>query len=389
MRNLTDTLGRISAWRAMQTQAYEPPDTGRLQSFNDFGDNPGALHAYEFVPANLGREAPLVVVLHGCLQSASAYDGGTGWTSVAEKHGFALLFPEQARINNPNKCFNWFNPEDSQRNSGEPASIIQMVEAMVSRHNLDRGRVFVTGLSAGGAMTSILMATCPDIFAGGAIIAGLPFGTAGTVPEAFDSMRGSSRRMFVPLLEQEISGFDGRWPKISVWHGDADTVVVPSNADDIVQQWLSAHELDPKTEQTSNEDGFPRRYWSNAEGVVLVEDCRIPGMGHGTPRDKHDAGASSAYMLDVDVSSTRHIARFWGLVEEKHAAIPAAAVTLGKLADAPAHAKLVKPQITLTAKVPAQKSDGELPVRTASQAHRANGLRGVIENALRAAGLMR
>ena len=92
---------------------------------------------------------------------------------LADLHGFAVLFPEQQRANNANLCFNWFVPEDIRRDSGEALSIRQMIEAMVVAHGLDRSRIFVTGLSAGGAMASAMLATYPEIFAGGAIIAGL------------------------------------------------------------------------------------------------------------------------------------------------------------------------------------------------------------------------
>ena len=101
-----------------------------------------------------------------------------------------MLFPEQQRANNANLCFNWFVPEDIRRDSGEALSIRQMIEATVVAHGIDRRRIFVTGLSAGGAMASVMLATYPEIFAGGAIIAGLPYGSAATIPEAFDRMRG-------------------------------------------------------------------------------------------------------------------------------------------------------------------------------------------------------
>ncbi|MGA8900932.1 extracellular catalytic domain type 1 short-chain-length polyhydroxyalkanoate depolymerase, partial [Bradyrhizobium sp.] len=119
-----------------------------------FGSNPGALRMFSFVPPGLQDGCPLVVVLHGCTQSAASYDLGAGWSTLAERFGFALLLPEQQRLNNPNGCFNWFQSEDIERGHGEAASIRQMVMTMVSNHGIDPARVFVTGLSAGGAMTS-------------------------------------------------------------------------------------------------------------------------------------------------------------------------------------------------------------------------------------------
>src|SRR5690348_1763511 len=145
-------------------------------------------------PKNLGRSPALVVVLHGCTQSAASYDTGAGWSTLAERHGFVLLLPEQPATNNPKTCFNWFLPDDIERNRGEALSIRQMIEKAILAHRIDRSRVFITGLSAGGAMASAMLATYPDVFAAGAIIAGLPYGTAGNVQQAFESMfQGRSR----------------------------------------------------------------------------------------------------------------------------------------------------------------------------------------------------
>ena len=122
--------------------------------------------------------------------------GRTTTTAPAGPHsptavGFALLFPEQQRSNDPNLCFNWFMPGDSRRDLGEPLSIRQMIDTLARSQRSDPRRIFVTGLSAGGAMAAIMLATYPELFAGGAIIAGLPYGCAKTVPNAFDRMKGS------------------------------------------------------------------------------------------------------------------------------------------------------------------------------------------------------
>jgi feruloyl esterase len=122
------------------------------------------------------------------MQKAASYDFGAGWSTLADRHGFVLLLPEQQRANNANNCFNWFSAGDIERGRGEAMSIRCMVEKMIVDHGIDRRRVFVTGLSAGGAMTSVMLATYPEVFAAGAIIAGLPYGTATNVKEAFESM---------------------------------------------------------------------------------------------------------------------------------------------------------------------------------------------------------
>src|SRR5579862_1531219 len=159
-----------------------------------FAPNPGNLRMFRYLPRGLKAGAPLVVVLHGCGQTAGGYGQAAGWCELADALGFAVLAPEQKAVNNPNTCFNWFNPEDITRDSGEAASIAAMVRTMVATHRLDAGRVFITGLSAGGAMAAVMLATYPELFAGGAIIAGLPFGAAQNVRDALESMRSAPLR---------------------------------------------------------------------------------------------------------------------------------------------------------------------------------------------------
>src|SRR4051795_12642837 len=120
----------------------------RLTEGKDFGPNPGNLRMWSYVPDKLPVGAGLVVVLHGCQQNAAGYDHGAGWSTLADRFGFAVLYPEQQSANNPNNCFNWFVPGDPGRGGGEALSIRQMTQAMVARHGIDRKRVFVTGLSA-------------------------------------------------------------------------------------------------------------------------------------------------------------------------------------------------------------------------------------------------
>ena len=160
----------------------------RLREIANFGSNPGNLRMHAYVPDGVAASPALVVALHGCTQTADSYDQGTGWSDLADRLGFILVFPEQQPANNPKNCFSWFLPGDTARDSGEALSIRQMIAKAVAEFGVDRSRIFVTGLSAGGAMASVMLATYPEIFAGGAIIAGLPYGSASTVQEAFEAM---------------------------------------------------------------------------------------------------------------------------------------------------------------------------------------------------------
>ena len=289
----------------------------RLTEVTGFGSNPGALRMFKYVPVD--PQPALVVVLHGCTQTAASYDFGAGWSTLADRHGFVLLLPEQQRANNANNCFNWFCAGDIERGRGEAMSIRQMVEKMIVDHGIDRRRVFVTGLSAGGAMTSVMLATYPDVFAAGAIIAGLPYGTATNVKEAFESMaqvRARSARELGDLV-RAASPHKGPWPRVSVWHGGADTVVKSKNADEILKQWTDVHGLELPPTSTDRVDGYPRQVWRNPAGESVIESYTIPAMAHGTPlatgpSDEH-VGVPGDFLLDVGISSSYHIAKFWGL----------------------------------------------------------------------------
>src|SRR6476661_3682567 len=169
----------VNAWR---------PSFSRLQEVADFGSNPGALRMLTFLPENLSPRPALVVVLHGSMQSAADYDCGAGWSTLANQYGFALLMPEQSRQNNLTGAFNWFQPDDMRRGKGEAQSIREMVEHMVREHDVDPTRIFISGLSAGAAMTLVMLANYPDVFAAGAIIAGLPYGGAINAQEALRGM---------------------------------------------------------------------------------------------------------------------------------------------------------------------------------------------------------
>ena len=293
-----------------------------LAEISEFGTNPGALRMFSFVPEHLQRSPALVVVLHGCGQTAAGYDLGTGWSTLAKRYGFALLLPEQQASNNANTCFNWFDPGDIARGRGEAASIRQMIARMVVEQKIDSRRIYVTGLSAGGAMTSVMLATYPEVFAGGAVIAGLPFGIASNVREALNGMMQSASRPADELgdLVRKASKHKGPWPKLSVWHGSADRTVNPANADEIVKQWLDVHGLPSAPMSTANVDGYPRDVWWNEAGETVVESYTITDMAHGTPLGLAEGsdesyGTAGAFLIEAGISSSYHIANFFGLTE--------------------------------------------------------------------------
>ena len=293
--------------------------SSHLREIRNFGSNPGALRMFIHLPPQVSEDRALVVVLHGCTQSAAGYDLGAGWSTLADRFGFVLLLPEQQRSNNPNGCFNWFQAGDIERGHGEACSIQQMVDKMVSDHGINPARVFVTGLSAGGAMTSVMLATYPDVFAGGAIVAGLPYGAATNVQQAFETMYQCPPRPAHAWgdLVRGASPHNGPWPRVSIWHGGGDATVIPSNAGEIVKQWTDVHGLPMAPTTQTIVDGYPRRVWVNADGDERIESYTITNMAHGTPlatgRADHECGAAGPFLLEVGISSSYHIAKFFGL----------------------------------------------------------------------------
>ncbi|AVA24357.1 esterase PHB depolymerase family protein (plasmid) [Rhizobium sp. NXC24] len=312
MRFLSDGFKRL----ARSHKGSAAPTTATLSRLQRFGSNPGALQAWYHVPEGLTKAPALVVVLHGCTQNAASYDQAAGWLKVAEDFGFAVLYPEQVHTNNPRLCFNWFNLSDIRRGQGEVHSIWQMVETMTAEHGIDRGRIYITGLSAGGAMANAALCAYPETFAGGAIIAGLPYAVATSVPAAFDRMRGHGIPNEECLQERlaEASPHIGPWPTISVWHGTSDGTVAQANASAIITQWSRVHDVPLNPSSVKIVDGHKRLAWRDQFGRDAIELYLIECMDHGTPLDvASGCGQIAPYMLDAGISSTLHAARSWGL----------------------------------------------------------------------------
>lgn len=367
MRRLSSTVARLTALR----KGMLPSSNGASRlTATAFSPNPGALAAKTYIPANLPPGAPLVVVLHGCTQNAALYDRGSGWSQLADRHGFALLFPEQERGNNFNLCFNWYLAADARRGRGEAASIAAMIAQITKTHRLDPARVFINGLSAGGAMTMVMLACYPETFAGGAIIAGLPFAVAEGTPDALEAMRGQSlpSRRALAASVASASDYRGPWPSLSVWHGTADHVVSSANAGAIVDQWRDLVGLGTVEGERDKVDGQRRTIWRDSKGKIAIARYDIARMGHGTPLATRGGPLSASpgdacgqvgpHMLEAGICSTSRLAESWGIA------------TGAKVSRQPA---------------PNQPAPHFTPPSVTPQ----SGVGAVIEDAMRAAGLMR
>ncbi len=305
----------------------EAGEVGEVQSsltqVTSFGTNPGNLKMWKHVPASMPANAPLVVALHGCTQTAAAYTN-TGWNALADRLKFYVVYPEQLSGNNQNACFNWFEPGDIARGQGEALSIKQMVDKMKLDHSIDARRVFVTGLSAGAAMTHVMAAVYPDVFAGAAVMAGVPYKCATSMTDAFSCMSPGADKtptVWRDLVRNAYSTYTGAYPKISIWHGASDAVVKNTNLQEGLEQWTAVHGIDLTADVNETVAGYPHKVYKDTAGNALVETYAVTGMGHGTaidpafkfPGTTVACGTAGAYVLDTDICSTWHVAKFWGL----------------------------------------------------------------------------
>jgi poly(hydroxyalkanoate) depolymerase family esterase len=399
MASLRETFGELQALQKkfqdalLAERAAQPvsPDNDRAAPPAEkavTGDNPGALRMYLHAPATLPKSPALVVALHGCGQSAAEYARGTGWSALADRLGFVVLYPEQQSSNNGQKCFSWFVPGHTGRGGGEARSIHSMIDQAVNTYGIDQKKIFVTGLSAGGAMASVMLATYPELFAGGSVIAGLPFGAARSVQEAFQAMMNQQTLPAAMLGDRVRNATDhqGPWPKVSVWHGTNDSTVHPSNAGQIAAQWLNVHDLHDEAPDVERMGRHHRSVWRNKSGDNLVEVFHIEGMGHGVPLalsgGVSSCGAPGPFFIDAGISSTHYSAHAWGLTGQEAAVVAANEV---RAEDArPAHAWHLDPaQIVAAALRQAGLGGGQ----AAGEAARKRSPAAIIEAALRAAGI--
>lgn len=295
----------------------------------DFGTNPGNLSMYVYSPARLGKniKTPLVIVLHGCSQSAQLVSDQTGWSKLADQFGFRILYPQQKAANNPSMCFNWYRSADIDRDKGECYSIEQMIDAFEKEYSIDSSKIFITGLSAGAAMSVVMMATYPATFNTGVIFAGGAYKSALNIMTTTSAMMGWVNR--TPLewgdyVRSADPSFKGSFPKIIIYQGKRDLVVNHRNAHELIEQWTNLHSTDTLADDTindfANNINIKKYIYKNSSNEVVVSYYEVKNIGHalmvnpGNCRD--EGGKNVAFSVDDDYFSTYWTAIDFGLIKE-------------------------------------------------------------------------
>jgi poly(hydroxyalkanoate) depolymerase family esterase len=264
-----------------------------LTQVTSFGENPGNMRMHLYVPDNVQAKPAIVVAMHGCGGNGPGFYSGSEFGSLANTHGFIVIYPSATQSAGFGTCFDTWSAAAKQRGGGsDPVSIISMINYVKAQYNGDPARVFATGSSSGGMMTQHMLAMYPDVFAAGASFMGVPFGC---FRDASDYAPGSSQctggqmnrtpQQWGDLVRQANAGFTGTRPRIQLWHGTNDTLVPYSLLQESVEQWTSVFGLSQTPTSTDAiRSGWNRQSFADSTGVVRVEAISVQGAGHALPQ---------------------------------------------------------------------------------------------------------
>jgi poly(hydroxyalkanoate) depolymerase family esterase len=279
---------------ASDTSAQSLP--GKWQ-YNTFKNAFGVRNYYLYVPQSYsGRPIPLMVMLHGCMQSAPEFALETGMNWMAEKYGFAVLYPEQGYQDNIFRCWNWFYPENQGRTGGEPGIVLGMMNQISRKISIDTHHVYVAGMSSGAAMAANLLACHSDVFAGAGLVAGVEYAAATSQMEANNVMTGGSNHDLQQTALQAVkcSGASARMSAVIAIYGSHDTTVNPINSSHVIQQFSAINDL--------LDDGRPNQ--SQNDRVILSRVSQVP-KGYSYKSDYY-GGNGAIRLLKVEVEGMGH-----------------------------------------------------------------------------------
>jgi len=287
----------------------------------NFGANPGSLDASYFSPQP--QSSALVVLLHGCAQNGEQLAQQSGLIGLAKKHKFALLVPQQGLGNNIKRCFNWYSEDDYRKDNGESLSLKNMITRV--KQQLASENVYILGLSAGGAMASSMLVNYPELFTAGAVVAGIPYPCADGLITAISCMKNGPSQtsdelktlvneLYSPPSSQ-ANAKQNHWPRLSVWTGENDGIVHPSNATILAQQWTKLMHVNTEAKHKKLA-GYQISQWQNDLKQVQVELVQVANVGHGimVNPSEENGGEATDYLLAAPISTAKHVVKFWKLL---------------------------------------------------------------------------
>jgi len=275
---LTRGVGRTSGMTVGRAASASVPEGARFLE-GSYTNGAGTRSYKLYVPSGYtGQAVPLIVMLHGCTQNPDDFATGTRMNGLAEEHTFLVAYPAQSGNANMQKCWNWFQAPDQQRGQGEPSIIAGITEQVVDEYNVAEGRVYVAGMSAGGAMAAILGATYPDLYAAIGVHSGLAPGSAHDMSSAFTAMRQGNHGA---ASREEARG---RTVPTIIFHGDHDSTVHPRNGDNLLSRLTVGG--DPSFKVSSRQGNVPGGHaftttsYKDVDGHSVVERWSVHGLGH-------------------------------------------------------------------------------------------------------------
>jgi len=289
------------------------PENGQFVA-RSYSNEAGNLAYKLYIPSGYrGQALPLVVMLHGCTQSPDDFAAGTGMNALAEEHTCLVAYPAQSTAANASKCWNWFSPADQQRGQGEPSLIAGITREVMRDHLVDSQRVYVAGLSAGGAAASIMATTYPDLYAAIGVHSGLACGVASNLPSAFAAMhQGDAASMPRSDMASAPEGSRRIVPTI-VFHGDRDATVHPRNGDHVIAQSRATTITTPEL-QTIVQHGrvpgghaYSRTLHVDSSGQTILEQWVVHGAGHAWS----GGSAAGSYTDPRGPDAAREMLRFF------------------------------------------------------------------------------
>lgn len=306
---------------------YSNSYSQKLIRIKHFGKNKGHLKMYVHVPSTMDKTKPLplVVVLHGCLQCAAKVQVQSGWSKLGDENNFYVLYPQQRFTNNPEKCFKWYKRRHTNKNRGENYSIEQMIEYMKSNYSINAKEVYITGLSAGAAMSVIMMANYPETFNAGAIFAGGAYKSGNGMVTGMMAMLGwrvKSAEKWGNIVRKQNPNYTGEYPRMIIYQGNSDWIVNKRNGVEIMKQWTNLHHIGVQPTETikgfANVKDIERNAYLDSKNKEAVVFYKVNKLSHALLVDPGkcplQGGQRGFFSKDKDYFSSLWTAFDFGLM---------------------------------------------------------------------------